>query len=77
METGQLKTIIKDLVQRLRPQTRSEFGDTENDKEDKEGMKTFISGFRDKNIGKPEPRDGEDEAPRLGWRSSRRTWQER
>ena len=25
-------------------------------------MQTFISGFRDKNIGKPEPWDREDEA---------------
>ena len=25
-------------------------------------MQTFILGFRDKNIGKPEPWDGEDEA---------------
>ena len=30
-------------------------------------MQTFISGFRDKNIGKPEPWDGEDEAVFKTW----------
>ena len=34
-------------------------------------MQTFISGFRDKNIGKPEPWDGEDEAVFKTWQSSR------
>ena len=60
METGQLKTVIKDLIQHLKLQSRSDNADTENDEEvapeeDREGMQTFISGFRDKNIGKPEP----------------------
>ena len=30
-------------------------------------MQTFISGFRDKNIGKREPWDGEDEAVFKTW----------
>ena len=30
-------------------------------------MGTFISGFRDKNIGKPEPWDGEDKAVFKTW----------
>ena len=59
METGPLKTVIKDLIQRLRSQARSENADTENEKEDREGMQTFVSNFRDKDIGKLEP---------LGWR---------
>ena len=72
MEIGQLKTVIKDLVQRLKLQARSDNADTENDEEvapkkDREGMKTFISGFRDMNIGKPEPWDGEDEAVFKTW----------
>ena len=66
-EIGELKTVIKDLVQRVKLQVRSDNADTENDKEvplqeDREGMQTFISGFRDMNIGKPEPWDGEVEA---------------
>ena len=48
METGPLKTVIKNLIQRLRPQARSENADTENEKEDREGMQTFVSNFRDK-----------------------------
>ena len=35
--------------------------------ENREGMQMFISGFRDKNIGKPEPLDGEDEAVFKTW----------
>ena len=33
METGPLKTVIKDVNQRLRLQARSENADTENEKE--------------------------------------------
>ena len=60
MEIGQLKSVIKDLLQRLELQARSDNADTENDeevapKEDREGMQMFISGFRDKNVGKREP----------------------
>ena len=67
MKIGQLKTVIKDLIQRLNLQARSDNAGSENDedvapKKDREGMQTFISVFRDKNIGKPEPWDGEDEA---------------
>ena len=72
MEIGQLKTLIKDLIQRLKLQARSDNADTENDEEvapkkDREGMKTFMSGFGDKNIGKPEPWDCEDEAVFKTW----------
>ena len=49
-EIGELKTVVKDLVQRVKLQVRSDNADTENDKEvplqeDREGMQTFISGF--------------------------------
>ena len=72
MEIGQLKTVIKDLIQRLKLQASSDNADTENDEEvapkkDRKGMKTFISGFRDKNIAKPEPWDGEDEGVFKTW----------
>ena len=75
METGQFKTVIKDLTQRPKLQTRSENADTENDeevasKEDREGMQTFISNSRDKNIGKPEPWECEDEAVFKTWLES-------
>ena len=64
--------MIKDLIQRLKLHALSDNADTGNDeevvpKEDREGMQTFISSFRDKNIGKPEPWVGEDEAVFKTW----------
>ena len=72
MEIGQLKTLLKDIIQRLKPTTTPNEADVEDaeevaSKENREGMQTFISGFRDKNIGKPEPWDGEDEAVFKTW----------
>ena len=72
MEIGQLKTLLKDIIQHLKPTTPNE-ADVEDakkvvaSKENREGMQTLISGFRDKNIGKPEPWDGEDEAVFKTW----------
>ena len=52
---------------RRKPKPTPEEADAEDaegiaPKEDENGMQTRISSFRDKNIGKPEPWDGEDEA---------------
>ena len=72
MEIGKLKTLLKDIIQRLKPTTTPSEADVEDaeevaSKENREGMRTFTSGFRDKNIGKPEPWDGEDEAVFKTW----------
>ena len=65
MEIGQLKTLLKDNIQRLKPTTTPNEADVEDaeevaSKEKREGMQTFISGFRDKN-------NGEDEAVFKTW----------
>ena len=70
MEIGQLKTLLKDVIQRLKPTTTPNEADVEDaeevaSKETREGMQT--SGFRDKNIGKPEPWNGADEAVFKTW----------
>ena len=39
-------------------------------------MQTFMSGFRDKNIGKSQGMAKRRPSSRLGWRSSRRRWRE-
>ena len=72
IEIGQLKTLLKDIIQRLKPTTTPNKADVENaeevaSKENTEGMQTFISGFRDKNFGNPEPWDGEDEPVFRTW----------
>ena len=72
MGVGQLETLLKDIIQRLKPTTTPNEADVEDaeevaSKENREGMQTFISGFRDKNIGSPEPWDGEDEAVFKTW----------
>ena len=72
MEIGQLNTLLKDTIQRLKPMTTPNEADVEGaeevaSKENREGMQAFISGFRDQNIGKPEPWDGEDEAVFKTW----------
>ena len=56
-DVGQLKTLLKDIIQRLKPTTTPNEADVEDaeevaSKENREGKQTFISGFRDKNIGK-------------------------
>ena len=67
MEPEQLRTLLKDIIQSLKPKPTPEEADAEDaegiaPKEDENGMQTRISSFRDKNIDKPEPWDGEDEA---------------
>ena len=50
MEIGQMKTVIKDLIQRLQLQARSDNADTENDeevapKQDREDMQNVNLGL--------------------------------
>ena len=72
MEPEQLRTMLKDIIQFLKPKPTPKEAAAEDaegiaSKENVNGMQTVISSFRDKNIGKPEPWDGEDEATFKMW----------
>ena len=69
MEPAQLKTLLKEITQRLKPTTTPDEADAVDavEKDDRRGLRTCISGFRDMSIGKPQPWDGEHEATFKKW----------
>lgn len=61
MEADQMRTLVKQLIERITQSERAA-EDQEKAKFDESGQQNKVNGFRDKNISKPDPWDGEDEA---------------
>ena len=70
MEADQLRDVLKQLIKQLSQNGSSGEGDgqgVDDKKFDENGQQTKVNGFKDKNISKPDPWDGEDEAGYKTW----------
>ena len=66
METDRMRTLVKQLIEKI-TQNEKAAEAQEEAKFDDSGQQNKVNGFRDKNISKPDPWDGEDEAGFKTW----------